>query len=162
MFECKYCFKSFATTKARKQHVAAKHLTFSCSLCDKAFRTEVDLNNHNQAKHDYADTDSSDTDSYDTDDEVDAPVEDAEGKWVSREKFPHEKSFSKYKCSCGNTWTSAHGFKKHWQECKSCYRRQKPTLMWLNYSTSHTKQSHGKGHHIECGACLAGKCIRST
>eukprot|EP00440_Ansanella_granifera_P047517 gb/GFBE01051468.1/.p1 GENE.gb/GFBE01051468.1/~~gb/GFBE01051468.1/.p1 ORF type:complete len:243 (+),score=25.97 gb/GFBE01051468.1/:1-729(+) len=94
----------------------------------------------------------------------DPPVE-TPGEWVQLAQFKGKKSFAYFRCQCGKSWTTAHGYAEYRQDCKSCDEACRPKLMWQNDERVRqglvipTREDNGIPHDSErCEACRLGKC----
>lgn len=97
----------------------------------------------------------------------DPPV-DEPGQWIPRHEFRGRKSFSFYRCQCGKTWMSAHGYKDYEQGCQTCDRESLPVLMWQNEERyagidlgdpdKPVRERDGPHDEERCAACRAGIC----
>jgi hypothetical protein len=97
------------------------------------------------------------------------PYPGCSGKWVLRNDFNGNKSFSFFKCSnCNKRWMSSKGFKKYKQACKKCKVYVFPEYMWQNIyiniyknnrKNKKTLNDNNKPHMKKfCEACKKGVC----
>eukprot|EP00930_Biecheleria_cincta_P052624 TRINITY_DN37882_c0_g1_i1.p1 TRINITY_DN37882_c0_g1~~TRINITY_DN37882_c0_g1_i1.p1 ORF type:complete len:269 (-),score=26.85 TRINITY_DN37882_c0_g1_i1:61-762(-) len=101
----------------------------------------------------------------------DAPV-DTPGRWVELCDFEGKKSFAFFRCQCGKSWTTAHGYPQFRQDCNKCENPCRPKFMWQNDkndrsagfdSQEKNRRSQDDAPHdsSRCEACRAGVCSLS-